>query len=103
MPAAYEESTMALLSQYPIDEKFAANQNELVNSNICPSAAGRCCRASRGQQRNAFVKVGMVALVVSILTLLSFLAAAILCPGAVPGVAKRQNTGNQGDNKNAFT
>lgn len=108
MSATYEESTMGLLTHaYPIDEKWAMNQDDLVNSNECSEARGRCCRrSSNGQRRNAFVKGGMIALIVSLLALVSFLVTAVLCPGA-HSLLKRQATGstNNGstNNGNAFT
>src|SRR6202035_2524174 len=103
MSATYEESTMALLAHaYPIDEKWAMNQNDLVNSNDCPEMGGRCCRrSSNGQRRNVFVKGGMIALVVSFLALVSFLITTILCPG-VHSLLKRQNNGST-NNGNTFT
>jgi hypothetical protein len=103
MSATYEESKMGLLAHtYPVDEKWAMNQDELVNSNECPEAGGRCCRrSSNGQKRNAFVKGGMVALVVSLLALISFLVTTCLCPG-LHSLLKRQTT-NNGSTNNGST
>ena len=103
MSATYEESTMCLLAHaYPIDEKLAMNQDDLVNSNEYPEAGGRCCRrASNGQRRNAFVKGGMIALIVSLLALISFLITTCLCPG-VHSLLKRQNNTSP-NNGSTFT
>ena len=103
MSPTYEESRMGLIAHaYPIDEKWAMNQDDLVNSNECPETGGRCCRrSSNGKQRNAFVKGGMIALVVSLLALVSFLITAVLCPGA-HALLKRQNNGST-NNESAFT
>jgi hypothetical protein len=103
MSATYEESKMGLLAHaHPIDEKWAMNQDELVNSNEYPEAEGRCCRrASNGQRRNAFVKGGMIALAVSLLALISFLITTCLCPG-VHSLLKRQSNGNT-NNGSTFT
>jgi hypothetical protein len=102
MSATYEETKIQLLAPYPIDEKLALEQNDLVNSNDIPATRGHCCRGTRGRERNALVKGGMIALVVSLMTLISFLATAALCPG-MHSLLKRQNGGSNTNSGNAFT
>lgn len=93
MSATYEESQIRLLA-YPIDEKWAANQDDLVNSNEIPATRDHCCNGtSRGHERNKFVKCGIIALVVSLMALISFLATAVVCPG-MRSLLKRETSGS---------
>jgi hypothetical protein len=99
MTAKYEESKIQLLP-HTIDEKWAIEQDDLVNSTGASPA--KCCH-SNGHRRNAFVKGGLIGLVGLLITLLSFLVMAILCPG-VHSLLKRQNTtDNNGNTGSAFT
>lgn len=101
MTANYEHTQMHLVG-YPIDEKLALETDELVNSGHVEHAGCGKCRSTRGQRRNAFVKGGVVALVVMLITIVSFLAMVVVCPemGGV-SLLKRQNSGSS-DSNNAF-
>ena len=100
MTATYEESQIRLLA-YPIDEKWASEQNELVNSSSssCP-ARKHCCNNGR---RSVWAKASLAGLLATLLMLASFLAMSLLCP-EVHSLFKRQSTGtSSGNNQSAFT
>jgi len=101
MSPTYEESHISLLAP-SIDEKWAAEQDELVNSNDLPAKGHSCCRS--GRRRKALLRAGLIALVVLLISIASCVAMTILCPGA-HSLMKRQNNGstNNGDNGSAFT
>ena len=103
MTATYEESQISLLSAYPIDEKWAAEQDDLVNSSHGREHAhGHCC-SSNGKRRNAAVKAGMVALVGLLITLGGLVALAVCCP-EVHSLLKRQSSGSTNNGSgSAFT
>jgi hypothetical protein len=102
MAATYEETQIRLLA-YPIDEKWALEQDELVNSNHT-SNEGRCCRSkcTRGQRRNAIVKGALAALIALLLTIVSFGITVALCP-ELGSLVKRQNGGSTNNSGSAFT
>ena len=106
MAATYEESRIQLLA-YPVDEKWAAEQDDLVNSNEVPPRVKCCCRAdTRGRRRNALVRGGVIALAGLLLTLVVFIAMEVFCPH-IGSLVKRENNGNNngnnGNSSNAFT
>jgi hypothetical protein len=102
MAATYEETQIRLLA-YPIDEKWALEQDELVNSIHTPNE-GSCCRSkcTRGQRRNAIVKGALAALIALLLTIVSFGITVALCP-ELGSLVKRQNGGSTNNSGNAFT
>jgi uncharacterized Tic20 family protein len=102
MTATYEETQIRLLA-YPIDEKLALEQDDLVNSNHT-SSEGRCCRSkcTRGSRRNAIIKGALAGLIALLLTIASFLIAATLCP-ELASLVKRQNNGTSNNNGSSFT
>jgi hypothetical protein len=103
MSATYEESQMRLLT-YGIDEKWAANQDDLVNSNEIPARRDHCCHGtSRGQERNKFAKCGIIALLVSLLALIAFLATAVVCPGMRSLLKRQQNSSTNTGSGTTFT
>jgi len=101
MTATYEETQIQLLA-YPIDEKWAVEQDDLVNST--PRGAHTCCR---DHKKNVWRKVTLAALFATFLTLLSFLAMTFLCPPELHALLfKRQNnsgTTTTNGNQSAFT
>jgi len=103
MTATYEESRILLLPASPIDEKWALEQDELVNS--CKGqehSHGHCC-SSNGKRRNAAVKAAIVALVGLLITLGGLLALATCCP-EIHSLLKRQNSGDTNNGSgNTFT
>jgi hypothetical protein len=100
MTATYEESQIRLLA-YPIDEKWAADQDDLVNCQARRPAQSHCCK---GRKWNVWVKGALAALLATILILGSFLAMSLLCP-EVHSLFKRQSSGNTTVNstESAFT
>jgi hypothetical protein len=105
MSAKYEETQILLLPAYPIDEKWAAEQDELVNSikGHDGHGHGHSCSRSQGQKRNAAVKAGIIALVGLLITLGGLVALAMCCPD-VHSLLKRQSSGQTNNgNGNTFT
>jgi hypothetical protein len=101
MTANYEHTQMQLVA-YPSDEKHALETDELVNSGHVERVGCGKCGSTRGQRRNAFVKGGVVALVVMLITIVSFLAMVVVCPEmGAHSLLKRQNSGSSTSN-NAF-
>lgn len=102
MAATYEESQIRLLVN-PVDEKWAAEQNELINSvddRRQHSNVHGCTRSNRG---NIWAKAAFASLLATLLTLTSLLALSLLCP-EVHSLFKRQSSGSTtGNNQSAFT
>lgn len=93
MTATYEESQILLTPPSPIDEKWALEQDELVNSSKGREHShGHCC-SSQGKRRNAAVKTAIVALMGLLVTLGGLVALAACCP-EVHSLLKRQNSGD---------
>ena len=89
MPATYEESHILLLPASPIDEKWALQQDELVNSCKGQEHTHSHCCSSNGKRRNSAVKAGIIALVGLLITFGGLVALTVCCPG-VQSLLKRQ-------------
>jgi uncharacterized protein YbaR (Trm112 family) len=101
MAATYEQKQMQLVA-CPIDEKHALETDELVNSTPTGHAGAGRCRFKGGKRRNALVRGGMFGMIVTLITLLAFVAMSLLCP-EMNHLFKRQNSSGTTSTQNSFT
>jgi len=99
MTATYQESHI-LMKAYEVDEKVAAEQDDLVNSQHVPPKHHHCC-----SKRDVAVKRGIIVLTISLAILLGFGIFSLCCPGMPDMLFKRQNTTDNGSSNSgsAFT
>jgi len=98
MTATYQESHI-LMKAYDVDEKVAAEQDDLVNSHHVPTKHDHCC-----SKRDVAVKRGIIALAVSLAILLGLGIFSLCCPGGPAMLLKRQSGDNgSNDTGSAFT
>jgi hypothetical protein len=98
MNATYEESRIQLLAPEAIDEKWAAEQDELVNS--CGKKED-CCHARNASRRAKLLRAVVLSVAASLFIILSFAILAATCPG-VHSLLKRQSTDNSNNDNNTF-
>ena len=95
MNTPYEEAKIQLLP-HSVDEKWAAEQDDLVNSCDLPPR-GQCCH-SKKWKRDAFLKAAIIGLAVTTVALIGLFVMSTFCPGTY-SLLKRATTQS---NDNAF-
>ena len=89
---SYTESHL-VMKAYEVDEKLAAEQDDLINSSDFTTAHSHFCSRSGSWKvkRSVVVKRAMIALVVSLMILLALGLVELCCPHLAPMLLKRQN------------